>query len=74
MKELIEQIAKALVDNPDEVSVHPIEGEQPTVFELHVAQSDVGKVRGIAFELATSDSTDRRRALAKLSLSDGRTK
>ena len=46
MKELIEQIAKALVDNPDEVSVHPIEGEQTTIFELHVAQSDVGKVIG----------------------------
>ncbi len=46
MKELIEQIAKALVDNPDEVSVHQIEGEQTTVFELHVAQGDVGKVIG----------------------------
>ncbi len=31
MKELIEQIAKALVDNPDQVSVRPIEGEQTTV-------------------------------------------
>ena len=46
MKELIEQIAKALVDNPDQVSVHAIEGEQTTVLELRVAQSDLGKVIG----------------------------
>ena len=46
MKELIEQIAKALVDNPDEVSVNAIEGEQTTVLELRVAQSDLGKVIG----------------------------
>ena len=46
MQELIEQIAKALVDNPDEVSVRPIEGEQITVLELKVAQSDLGKVIG----------------------------
>jgi hypothetical protein len=46
MKELIEQIAKALVDNPDEVSVRAIEGEQTTVLELKVAQSDLGKVIG----------------------------
>jgi len=43
MKELIEQIAKALVDNPEQVSVRLIEGEQTTVFELRVAQSDLGK-------------------------------
>lgn len=46
MKELIEQIAKALVDNPDQVSVRPIEGEQTTVLELRVAQTDLGKVIG----------------------------
>jgi predicted RNA-binding protein YlqC (UPF0109 family) len=46
MKELIEQIAKALVDNPEEVVVRPIEGEQTTVLELRVAQSDLGKVIG----------------------------
>jgi predicted RNA-binding protein YlqC (UPF0109 family) len=46
MKELIEQIAKALVDNPDQVSVRPIEGQQITVFELRVAQSDLGKIIG----------------------------
>ena len=46
MKELVEQIAKALVDCPDEVAVHAIEGEQTTVLELRVAQSDLGKVIG----------------------------
>jgi predicted RNA-binding protein YlqC (UPF0109 family) len=46
MKELIEAIAKALVDNPDEVSVRAIEGEQVTVLELRVHPSDLGKVIG----------------------------
>ena len=46
MKELIEQIAKALVDNPDQVTVKAIEGEQTTVLELRVAQTDLGKVIG----------------------------
>jgi uncharacterized protein len=46
MKELIEQIAKALVDNPDQVTVNAIEGEQTTVLELRVAQTDLGKVIG----------------------------
>jgi predicted RNA-binding protein YlqC (UPF0109 family) len=46
MKELIEQIAKALVDNPDQVAVRAIEGEQTTVLELRVAQNDLGKVIG----------------------------
>ena len=46
MKELIEEIAKALVDNPEEVVVHAIEGEQTTVLELRVAPADLGKVIG----------------------------
>ena len=46
MKELIEQIAKALVDSPDEVSVQAIEGQQVTVLELRVAPGDLGKVIG----------------------------
>ncbi len=46
MKELIVEIAKALADNPDEVSVQAVEGEQTTVLELRVAQSDLGKVIG----------------------------
>ena len=46
MKELIEAIAKALVDKPDQVRVRAIEGEQVTVFELRVDQSDIGKIVG----------------------------
>jgi predicted RNA-binding protein YlqC (UPF0109 family) len=46
MKELVEAIAKALVDNPDQVQVRAIEGEQITVFELRVHANDLGKVIG----------------------------
>ncbi len=46
MKELLELIAKALVDNPDEVKVSEVGGEQTTILELQVAQEDLGKVIG----------------------------
>ncbi len=46
MRELVEQIAKALVDEPDSVNVNQVEGENVTVIELRVAQPDVGKVIG----------------------------
>lgn len=46
MKELIEMIAKALVDNPDNVQVSQIDGEQSSIVELKVAQEDIGKVIG----------------------------
>ena len=46
MKELIEYIAKSLVDNPEEVSVTELEGEQTTVIELRVAKEDMGKIIG----------------------------
>ena len=46
MRELVESIAKALVDNPDEVSVTEIKGEQTTVLEVRVAKPDIGKVIG----------------------------
>jgi predicted RNA-binding protein YlqC (UPF0109 family) len=46
MKELVEAIATALVDNPDYVQVRAIEGEQVTGFELRVHKSDLGKVIG----------------------------
>ncbi|MEE8422922.1 MAG: KH domain-containing protein [Thermodesulfobacteriota bacterium] len=46
MKELVEQIAKALVDKPEDVVVSEVAGERTTVFELRVAQSDLGKVIG----------------------------
>ncbi len=46
MKELIEYIAKALVDYPEQVSVNVLEGSQSTVLELSVAKADLGKVIG----------------------------
>jgi hypothetical protein len=46
MRELLELIAKALVDRPDDVVVAEIEEEQTTVLELRVAQEDLGKVIG----------------------------
>jgi predicted RNA-binding protein YlqC (UPF0109 family) len=46
MKELIALMAKALVDNPDEVQVTEILGEQTSVIELRVAKADLGKVIG----------------------------
>jgi len=45
-KELIEYIAKALVDHPDQVKVSEIEGERTSVIELFVAKEDLGKVIG----------------------------
>jgi uncharacterized protein len=46
VKELVEDIAKALVDTPDEVSVREVSGEHVTVLELRVAATDVGKIIG----------------------------
>jgi len=46
MRELVTYIAKALVDQPDDVNVTEIEGEQTSVIELRVAKEDMGKVIG----------------------------
>ena len=46
MKDLILTIAKSLVDKPDEVALNEIHGGETTIFELHVAKDDVGKVIG----------------------------
>jgi uncharacterized protein len=46
MRELIEVVAKALVDFPDQVAVNVVEGQQTTVLELRVAPADLGKVIG----------------------------
>jgi predicted RNA-binding protein YlqC (UPF0109 family) len=46
MKELIKYIAQALVDNPEQVSVEEVEGNQTSVLELKVAKEDLGKVIG----------------------------
>ncbi len=46
MKDLIEKIAKALVDNPEQVQVTETETDALTLIELHVAKEDVGKIIG----------------------------
>jgi len=46
VQELVEMIAKALVDDPDKVVVSQLQGEQTTILELKVAQDDLGKVIG----------------------------
>lgn len=69
MKELVEIVAKALVDNPDQVQVTQIDGEQTSILELRVHQSDLGKVigkqgrtaRAIRTILAASGMKQRRR-------------
>ena len=46
VKELVELIAKALVDNPDKVKVSQLDGQQSSILELTVAPEDMGKVIG----------------------------
>lgn len=46
MKDMIEYIAQALVDHPEQVNVTEVEGENTTVLELKVAKEDIGKVIG----------------------------
>ena len=45
-KELVEYVAKSLVDDPDSVTVDVVEGQEGIVIELHVAEGDMGKVIG----------------------------
>jgi hypothetical protein len=57
MKELVEVIAKALVDNPDEVVVTETEKDKVVVIDLKVAQTDMGKVIGKSGRIAKSIRT-----------------
>ncbi len=57
MRELVEVIAKALVDNPDEVVVTERKEGKNVIIELHVAQSDMGKVIGKQGRIAKSIRT-----------------
>jgi predicted RNA-binding protein YlqC (UPF0109 family) len=66
MKELIAYIAKALVDNPDEVEVTEIEGEHSSVIELKVAKGDLGKVIGKQGRTAQAMRTILNAASAKI--------
>jgi len=57
LKTLVETIAKALVDHPEEVSVNEIEGERSIMLELKVASSDMGQVIGKQGRIAKSIRT-----------------
>ena len=73
-KELIEFIVRSLVDEPDQVTVNVIEGEKSTILELHVAESDIGKVIGkqgriakaIRTILSASATRDGKRAVLEI--------
>ena len=65
MKELVEVIAKALVDNPEEVSVNEKKEGRTTVLELHVADGDMGKVIGKQGRIARASRSVVKAAAAK---------
>ena len=67
MKELVEVIAKSLVDYPDEVNVTETENEKAIVLELRVAQSDMGKVIGRQGRIAKAIRTVVKAASSKSS-------
>ena len=66
MKDLINSIARALVDHPEEVSVTEVEGNQTSVLELKVAKEDLGKVIGKQGRTARAMRTILGAASAKL--------
>lgn len=65
MVELVEMIAKALVDNPDEVYVNEVEGTQSIIIELKVSQEDMGKVIGKQGRIAKAIRTVVKAAASK---------
>ncbi|HHU69760.1 MAG TPA: KH domain-containing protein [Thermoanaerobacterales bacterium] len=65
MKELVEILAKALVDRPDEVYVNQVEGEQSIILELKVNPDDMGKVIGKQGRIAKAIRTLVKAAAAK---------
>jgi len=65
MKELIEYIAKALVDDPDSVRVEEIEGTSATIYELRVSADDMGRVIGKQGRVANAIRTLLRAAAAR---------
>ena len=65
MKELLEIIAKSLVDHPDDVSVSEVDGEQSIILELRVHADDMGKVIGKQGRIAKSIRTVVKAAASK---------
>ncbi len=74
MKDLVKYIAQALVDNPDQVAVSEVEGEQTSVIELRVAKEDLGKIIGkhgrtaqsIRTILSAASAKNRKRAVLEI--------
>ncbi|OGS22486.1 MAG: hypothetical protein A2252_01465 [Elusimicrobia bacterium RIFOXYA2_FULL_39_19] len=66
MKELVVQIAKALVDNPESVEVKEIQGDKSTILELKVSDTDRGKIIGKEGRIIKSIRTIVSSAAAKL--------
>jgi len=65
MKELLENIAKSLVDNPEDVVVSEVEGEQSIILELRVSPDDMGKVIGKQGRIAKAIRTVVKAAASK---------
>ncbi len=65
MKELVEVIARSLVDYPEQVEVTETESEKSIVLELHVAQADMGKVIGKQGRIAKAIRTVVKAAASK---------
>ena len=65
MKELVEILAKALVDHPEQVEVNEVVGEQSIILELKVAQDDMGKVIGKQGRIAKAIRTVAKAAAIK---------
>ena len=66
LKELVALVAKSLVDNPDQVEVTEVAGEQTAVLELKVAQEDLGKIIGKQGKTAKAIRTILSAAAAKI--------
>ena len=74
MKELLEYIVKALVDNPDDIRITEVDGERTAIFELRCNPSDIGKVIGkngktvgaIRTLLSTAAARQGRRAMVEV--------
>jgi len=65
VKELVEYIARALVDHPDQVQVRQVEGERSIILELKVAPEDMGKVIGKQGRIAQAIRTVAKAAAAR---------
>lgn len=65
MKDLVETLAKALVDYPEKVEVNQVEGEKSVILELKVAADDMGKVIGKQGKIAKAIRTVVKAAAAK---------